>query len=494
MVSGGLGPDWDDQTDHVWGHRGDGLGVADLDGDGILDILLAGEPARVYLGQPDGTWAWQSDALPEAATDHATIGVAIADLDGDAAPDVLLYGKPADHVLLWNRGDATFEDGSEETGFYPGDYRTTGAAFADFDADGDLDLVVANHAMGEDMDPETSPGEPNEVWENLGDGRFRDRSEVLLGDAIYGYTFVIGAADLDHDQLPELYFVNDLGRHGNGNALLANRGGWVFEDVSEASGADITVGGMGLGIGDFEGDGLPDLVVTDWNEWPVHLLQGYAELGFYGAARARDLRPDQDRGQWVAWASEIADMDNDGLPDIVTNFGQSFDDLTDKDNPEEQPDELWLQAEDGTFDARAQAWGIADRGIGRGLVVADLNEDGWLDLLKREYSRPPKAYLSRCGEEAWMRVRLRGPAPNTGAIGALVVAETETRDHVRWLLAGGTSLSSSGPGELHFGLGASERVERLVVTWPDGEVSTFEDLEVRTIVDITRTAGSVSGG
>src|SRR5690606_33873904 len=107
-------------------------------------------------------------------------------------------------------------------------------------------------------------------------------------------------------------------------------------------------------------------------------------------------------------------------------------------------------------------------------------------LVKRDLVGPTRLYLSRCGEESWLRVRLRAPAPNTFAVGAQVRVWSGGASQVRWVHAGGTNYASGLPPEVHFGLGAHDLVDRLDITWPDGAVSNLFDLDGRQILDVRR--------
>jgi hypothetical protein len=134
---------------------------------------------------------------------------------------------------------------------------------------------------------------------------------------------------------------------------------------------------------------------------------------------------------------------------------------------------LFVQQSDGTFVDEAPDWGVDDLGTGRGFVVVDLDDDGWLDIVKRDLAGPSRSYVSRCGRNHYMKVELRDPASmNRFAIGATVrVVLDDGRSLVRWVNAGGTGFGTGGPPEVHFGLGEDRVIDRVEVTWPDGQIS-----------------------
>jgi hypothetical protein len=156
------------------------------------------------------------------------------------------------------------------------------------------------------------------------------------------------------------------------------------------------------------------------------------------------------------------------------------------DNPDEQPDALYINDGTGQLTQVAEDWGFADRGIGRGLLAVDLDRDGWLDLIKRELGGPTLGYRGNCGAASWLTVALRQPGGNSHAAGAVVTIEADGQSQRRWVHLGGTGMSSSGDGTVHFGLASTEQIDSLVVTWPDGEETTLEDVSARQHLQIER--------
>ena len=118
------------------------------------------------------------------------------------------------------------------------------------------------------------------------------------------------------------------------------------------------------------------------------------------------------------------------------------------------------------------------------MVAADIDGDGWLDLIVKSFDEPAHYFHARCGSEAWLQVALVGKAPNTAGIGARVTVEAGGRTWQQWILAGGTSMSSSGPPEAHFGLGDLDSIDRITVTWRDGATSLYQVIDTRQRVTI----------
>ncbi len=483
--------DWAEQavrsyegTSENWGW---GVALGDLDGDGRKDILLPDAGGNVlYRNLEEG---WTAEGLPQPFFPQSS-GAVIADVNGDGRLDAFFPGGGPDSLLLAD-GAGGWEDGTIAAGLWEMDDTNFSAAFADYDRDGDLDLLMPVFApddgAGAEDPSQMPPGDPTVLLESQGDGEFADASELLPAD-IAGYPFIAGWTDFDRDGWLDIYLTHDHGEWVSPNRMLRNEGvdgdgqHRGFSDVSEATGLLLAASSMGLGIGDINGDGSPDYFVTSTEN--SHLLLSADGPTWVDSAVALGLQPEGDRQ--VGWGAEIADLDNDGLLDGIALFGYW---QPEPGSPEQQPDALYLQQPDGTFEEVSAAWGLDDRGWGRGLALADLNGDGWLDVVKRELHAPARLYLSRCGEAAWLEVALRQAGPNPFGVGAEVVVEVKDRTHRRWLTAGGTGLSSGGPMTVHVGLGEAETVERLTVRWPDGGESLFEGIATRQQLTVLR-AGS----
>jgi hypothetical protein len=443
-----------------------GVLAGDLDSDGNLDIVAPFEPyTKLFRGRGNGRMMDWDDRLASFDLSMGSAG-SVADHDGDGDLDMLLlrYDEPA--VLLRNEGNGEFTDVSTELGIVDGP--TTSSAWADTDGDGDLDLFIGSYGyLGEQHQPGRSY-----LFENTGFGLFIDRSAELPEILHEGYTRVAGFHDLNGDGLPELYVVNDIGSVAP-NVLLRNVGGRFVED-DNASGLDLQMSGGGLGVGDLNGDDRPDFLIPQWDE--LSLMQSGEGGRWFDYAAVRGLVPDSERGQRVGWGAELADLDNDGDLDGLVAYGAiEVDEEVEQgwDNPEVQPDALFLQQPDGTFVDVAPEWGLDDGGKNRGFVLADFDDDGWLDAAMRNLDGQNTLYLSRCGSEHYLKVRVRDTAiANQLGVGARVkILAEDGRSWVRWVTAGGTGYGTGGPPEVHFGLGELQQIERVEVLWPDGTES-----------------------
>ena len=453
---------------------GCGGSLADLDADGFLDILwVCRGDVALLMGDASG-FVEETSARGLAPLDYA-VASSVIDLEDDGDLDVLLMSRVEPDVLYRNDGTGSFTL-DPDSGLTTEALASTGAVWNDGDLDGDLDLFISGHDNIPWTPDDPTAAKASQLYENDG-GVLIDRSDRIPQDAHDGHTFLASWMDLNGDTLPDLYLVNDHGWLSQPNHLLVSTGDLHFELDHSNHGLELPIAGMGLGIGDLNGDLWPDFMLPQWG---LTVVESDSMGGWYYTGGIRGLNVETNL---AAWGTELADMDNDGDLDAVVVFGHLAV-SGERENPEKQPDMLF-ELRSGLFEEVAADWGFNDPGQGRGLAVADLNRDGFLDVFVGMLDGVPRLHLSRCDDSAWLTVRLQQPAPNRSAIGATVEAITDDGHQIRWMMAGGTGLFSSNPAEAHFGLGDADAVE-LRVTWPDGAIDTWTSIEARQHVLLTR--------
>ena len=488
-----------------------GVAVLDYDGDGWLDVyaLQAGTfppgPShphggdRLFRNRGDGTFIDATGASGLAAMPRGFgHGVAVGDVDNDGRPD-LLVTRWRSYALYRNNGDGTFADATEPWGLGGDRGWPTSAAFADLDGDGDLDLYVCHYAEwdadhptlcprtstdGRPIDPSKRYGycmphglvaSPDHLFRNDG-GRFVDISAESGIAAIDrdGRGLGVVAADVDDDGRVDLFVANDT----TANYLLMNRGGLRFADEGAPSGVACNAegafqAGMGVAAGDLDGDGRLDLAVTNFYGESTTCYRNLGGGTFADATASIGLG--SSSRYLLGFGIAFLDADDDGRLDLATANGHVNDDRPKY--PYAMPAQLLLGVGGGRLkDASARAgpsWTIPR--IGRGLAVADLDDDGKLDLLIVGQGGP-LAYLHNQSEAGRsLTLRLEGTASNRDAVGARVVATVGGRKLLAYR-AGGGSFQSASDGRVHIGLGPAPRVDDLEVRWPSGRVDRFRDL------------------
>jgi hypothetical protein len=415
--------------------------------------------------------------------------VAVGDYDNDGHPDLFIT-RWRSYVLLRNRGDGTFEDVTNRAGLSGDRDWPTSAAFADLDNDGDLDLYVchylkwdaehpelcrnAERSMPVSCDPRSFEALPDHFFRNDG-GRFTDVTlEAGLVDRD-GRGLGVVAVDVDDDGRVDLFVANDL----SANYLLRNRGGFRFEEQGLGSGVACNAlgayqAGMGVAAGDLDGDGRPELAVTNYFNESTTLFHNLGDGQFADHTTAVGLAaPSRTR---LGFGIAFLDVDNDGQLDLMTANGHLNDYRPDV--PYAMPVQLLRGGKGGRLDDVTTRGGPALRSghIGRGLAIGDLDNDGRIDAVLVAQNEPLVYLHNRTVGGNWLTIALEGTASNRDGVGARVTLVAGGLRQVAHRLGGGSYLSASDP-RLHFGLGPSTRIDLLEVRWPSGRVYRFEQLE-----------------
>ncbi len=490
---------------------GAGLAWLDYDHDGWMDLyVVQGGPFppqaspkaadRLYRNNGNGTF---TDVTRKAGIDDTAygMGAVAADYDNDGFVDVYVtnYGGNA---LYRNNGNGTFTDVTARAGV-AGPRWGTSAAWGDVDGDGDLDLFVGQYAddrKDKDLfcgDPATGArdycppimydGTVSILYRNNGNGTFTDiTKDAGLGKAV-GKALGILFVDFDLDAKPDLYIANDEVM----NFLFHNLGSGRFEDITVTSGTGFGLegnpqGGMGVDAGDLDADGLPDIVVANFENEPN---QYYRNLG---SGVFEDLSLSSGFGPptlpYVKFGINLLDIDDDGDLDVFMANGHIYD------RPKRQgasaAQKPLLLLNDGAGRFRSQGCGPAfeQASVGRGSAVADFDNDGDPDIAVSN-SAGPLLLLRNDGDHGhWLGVELVGRKSNRQGIGARLVAETPAgKKLTRFVEAGSSYLSSSDPRVL-FGLGAETAVKKLTIYWPSGIVQVVENMPGGKYVKIEEKA------
>jgi hypothetical protein len=265
------------------------------------------------------------------------------------------------------------------------------------------------------------------------------------------------------------------------NFLFHNLGGMKFEEVAVRYGVAYSDSGqlrsgMGVALGDYDGDGRPDLLVTNFYEEGDTLYRNVSPGNFQAAtANARLAAP--SRGT-LGFGTLFLDVDNDGWLDLFVANGH-LNDVRPLGMPFQMPPQLFLNDKRGAFIELSEraGWYFREKWLGRGAALGDLDNDGDLDLVVTHLGRPPAILINETEPRGhFLSLALRSRAGAGPCIGAVVIAEWGDRRIVR-VLGGGTSYLSASDPRVHLGLGQKARIDRLEVTWPSGARQEWNNVE-----------------
>ncbi len=492
---------------------GAGCAFFDYDNDGWMDIYLVNSgkcdfftpnpPLRnaLYRNNRDGTFTDVTEKAGVAAGGFGQ-GVSVADYDGDGFPDLYVtqYGRS---ILYHNNGNGTFSDVTEKAGVAAPGWASS-AVWFDYDNDGRLDLFVGrfvdfskelNKPCGIHDDgrhhyciPKIYSPMPSWLFHNNGDGTFTDVSKESGIASHLGKVWGVVATDINNDGLIDLWVSNDT----VANFLFVNRGKGKFEEMATTAGVAYSDdgrarSGMGVDSADFNDDGWMDLFVANLDREMFAIYKNNHDETFDDVALPTGIG--KTTKFMSGWGLKFVDYDNDGDLDLFLANGNP-DDLISSLHGEvtyEEPLMLFHNTGKSFQDVSAQSGPVFGMPMSsRGLALGDFDNDGAVDVLVSVNNGAPLLLRNNAGRRnQWLGIHLRGKKSNPDAIGAVVTYQAGDLKRRRVKVGGGSYLSSHDP-RMVLGLGKREKLEWLEVKWPmpGGTTQRFTGLPVNRYITI----------
>nr|WP_232285860.1 FG-GAP-like repeat-containing protein [Aquimarina agarilytica] len=535
-------------------YMGGGVAVGDINNDGLDDLFFTGNQVsnKLYINKGNLEFEDITDKAGVNGSDKWYTGVTIADVNNDGFLDIYtcVAGKSGNkkNELYINNKNNTFTESAEKYGL-ANVGNSVQATFFDYDKDGDLDVYVANYPPTSFNASNTyyrfkmrdvSDVDSDKLYRNDG-GKFVDVS-VQAGVASFGLSLSATVADLNNDNWPDIYVSNDFSTPDY--LYMNNQDGTFTEQIKKAT-KQTSFYGMGVDIADYNNDGLLDILQVDMSaqnnrrskanmaSMNPALFWGTVNAGFGYQYMQNSLQLNRGNVQkdtaiphfsntsrlagisstdW-SWGPLFADFDNDGWKDIFISNGTRreinnrdyFAKLSKSKNkkdsllqkamaiPSEKIENFILKNNtDLSFSKMNKEWGVTYSGFSNGCAYSDLDNDGDLDIVVNNIDDYASVFENKNKEQNnFLSISFKGIVKNEYGIGTRVTIVTDSIKQVGELTQTRGFQSAVAP-KLHFGVAKAERIDSLVIDWPNGKQEIRTHLKINQHLQISYSESNTS--
>ncbi|NOT73311.1 MAG: CRTAC1 family protein [Cyclobacteriaceae bacterium] len=552
-------------VEYLYFYNGGGVACGDINNDGLIDLYFSSNQNsnKLYLNKGNFKFEDITDKAGVIGLGNWKTGVTMADVNGDGFVDIYVCGVGkykgfnSTNQLLINNGDLTFTDRTEEYGLsFTG--RSTQAIFFDYDLDGDLDCYLLNHSVhsagsyvtiSHRLDTDSLSGDilfRNDLTTNDSQKPSAKFTNVTSKAGIFssrlGYGLGIGVSDINLDGYPDIYVSNDFQEN---DYLYINKKDGTFKQVLEKSMPHTSRFSMGVDIADFNNDGRSDIVSLDMLPRDESIIKtsagedGYEIYKFklkygyhYQVARNclqvnrsisdtsvffNDIAPQSgvDATDW-SWSPLLADFDNDGLKDMFITNGilrrpndmdyinfisnQAIQDslkTMDKGDmdildamPKSKVSNFIFKNGDGMkFADSTSNWGLDRFSISNGSAYADLDNDGDLDLIVNNLNEKAYLYVNNSNDSSYLKVNFQGSRANKQGLGSKLIAYSQGNITYQEV-SSSRGFCSSSDTRLNVGLGHVKSIDSLFIIWPGGAFQKMINVRSNQMITVDEKQAS----
>jgi len=535
-------------------YNGAGVALGDINNDGLTDIFFTGNESenKLYLNKGDLVFEDITQSAKVTNNEGWHNGATMVDINGDGWLDIYICrgGWRVDsrevrkNLLYINDKQGGFIEFADRFGLAEAGHSYQ-SLFLDYDNDGDLDVYIVNHPVGQLQIEEYIAGRKNgsedhkdKLYRNNGNTTFTDVTKEAGLYNTWGYGLSVTSADLDGNGYVDIYVAND---YTEADYLFMNNGDGTFKETIKESTGHISLFSMGTDIMDYNNDGKEDIFVsemlpkgykkskTSMAPMSSNRFQRLVDEGFHYQYMHNSMQMNMGQGKFSevsqmlgvaksdwSWSCFLSDMDNDGLRDLFVANGYKRD-VYDRDSaldrqsylkknnesipsmddflqltPSSKSYNFFYKNKDGfSFEDVSKKWGSTMPSFSNGASIGDLDNDGDLDIVTNNYDEAPFLYENKANttNQKYLRIKLDGTNLNKSGIGAIIKVKAGNQQWVEQFKVTRGFLASVEP-IAHFGLGNHAKADEIEVMWHDGKVTTLSNVDANQVITVKYTDAS----